>query len=58
MTLGSDHARDFAVDAIAFNVPAGRLGTTLARVDVLYRLDVNHWRGRESVQLVISRLLD
>src|SRR5690606_10919358 len=58
MTLGSDRAGDFAVDAIAFNAPASSLGGRLERVAVLYRLDVNSWRGRESVQLVVSRLLD
>ncbi|MFA5549503.1 MAG: single-stranded-DNA-specific exonuclease RecJ [Porticoccaceae bacterium] len=57
MTLGSGRDRGFAVDAIAFNVPPERLGGPLERVDVLYRLDVNLWRSRESVQLIINRLL-
>lgn len=55
--LGSDHDHDFAVEAIAFNVPPHQLATSLTGVDVTYRLDVNVWRGRESVQLIIDRIL-
>jgi len=44
------------LDAIAFNVEADLLETLLTRVLVVYRLDVNEYRGRRSLQLLIERL--
>ncbi|MCK9563677.1 MAG: single-stranded-DNA-specific exonuclease RecJ [Bacteroidales bacterium] len=55
--LGSERDRGFAVEAIAFNVPPALLAASLTVVDIVYRLDVNAWRGRESVQLIIERVL-
>jgi len=55
--LGSEWDQSFAVEAIAFNVPPVLLAATPAAVDIIYRLDVNAWRGRESVQLVVERIL-
>lgn len=50
------------LDAIAFNhLPedleraAGSSGSVVARM--LYRLDINRWRGRESCQLIIEHLV-
>lgn len=56
-TLGSDSRNDFEVDAIAFNVADKWAVASPQRVEVLYRLDVNAWRGRESPQLLIERIL-
>ncbi len=44
------------LDAIAFNVEADLLESPLTRVLVVYRLDVNEYRGRRSLQLLIERL--
>ncbi|NND44914.1 MAG: hypothetical protein HKN58_06290, partial [Xanthomonadales bacterium] len=45
-----------ALDAIAF----GRLPEHLPKTNVvrlLYRLDVNHFRGHENPQLIVERIL-
>jgi single-stranded-DNA-specific exonuclease len=44
------------VDAIAFNVAAELLEQPLTQVQLLYKLDVNEFRGQSSPQLVIERL--
>jgi len=56
-TLGSDHHNDLEVDGIAFNVADKWSVASPQRVEVLYRLDVNAWRGRETPQLLIERIL-
>lgn len=43
-------------DAIAFNTPAERLGSGAVRARLVYRLDVNEWRGNRRVQLVVEHL--
>ncbi len=45
------------VDAIAFNVPEAWLERRGERLDILYKMDVNLWQGRESLQLVVERIL-
>ncbi|MFA5632505.1 MAG: single-stranded-DNA-specific exonuclease RecJ [Porticoccaceae bacterium] len=50
------------LDAIAFNVGEDILSSIAARdndrrVSLLYRLDVNAWKGRESLQLMVERIL-
>ena len=45
------------VDGIAFNIdPAKWPDTSVDRVRLAYRLDVNEWRGRRSVQLMVEHL--
>lgn len=45
------------LDAIAFNIdPTYWPNPTVAEVDIAYRLDVNDYRGQQSVQLVIEQL--
>lgn len=44
------------VDAIAFNVEPRLLHASLQRVQLLYKLDVNEYRGQSSPQLIIERL--
>lgn len=46
-----------AFDAIAFNTPADLLGRGgVPRARLVYRLDVNEWRGDRRVQLVVEHL--
>jgi single-stranded-DNA-specific exonuclease len=56
-TLAAWDDPQLLVDAIAFNVAEEQLGIEAEMVDFLYRLDVNVWRGRESLQLLIERIL-
>ncbi|MCL6415841.1 single-stranded-DNA-specific exonuclease RecJ [Aestuariirhabdus sp. Z084] len=45
------------VDGIAFNVDLERWpDKTSTRVHLLYKLDINHFRGRQSLQLMIDHL--
>jgi single-stranded-DNA-specific exonuclease len=44
------------LDAIAFNCTADDLGDSRL-VRLLYRLDVNRWRGSESCQLIVERVV-
>ena len=56
LTLKAD-AQAAPLDAIWFNVPSRWLAEPLPEfVEVLYRLDVNHFRGRSSLQLMIELL--
>ncbi len=45
------------VDAIAFNVGETWLEGNGDRIELLYKLDVNFWRNRESLQLMVERIL-
>jgi len=46
-----------AIDAIAFNIDTDRWPDDTAReVELAYRLDVNEFRGRRSLQLVVEQL--
>ncbi len=44
------------VDAIAFNVDTGQWPCQCSRVHAVYQLDINRFRGRESVQLKVNYL--
>jgi single-stranded-DNA-specific exonuclease len=44
------------LDGIAFNCAPEQLGN--GQIRALYRLDINRWRGMESCQLRIERILD
>ncbi|WP_028109213.1 single-stranded-DNA-specific exonuclease RecJ [Ferrimonas futtsuensis] len=45
------------LDAIAFNVDLKQWPNgAVQRVELAYRLDVNHWRGNDSVQLMVEWL--
>ncbi|MGL5498440.1 MAG: single-stranded-DNA-specific exonuclease RecJ, partial [Aeromonas sobria] len=47
----------YAVDAIAFGVDLKRWpDASVKRVRLVYRLDVNEWRGNRSVQLLVEHL--
>lgn len=46
-----------SIDAIWFNVPSQWLTEPLPEfVELLYRLDINHFRGRSSLQLMVEQL--
>jgi len=57
LVLASDQQPTQVIDAIAFNVAEDVLEAAITEIDILYRLDVNAWRGRESLQLLIERIL-
>lgn len=57
MVLAHPDAPQQVVDAIAFSIdPRSWPNTEARRVRIAYRLDVNEWRGRESVQLLVEYL--
>ncbi len=51
------HQGSQVLQAIAFNCAARELGKS-TDIRALYRLDINRWRGTESCQLRIERILD
>jgi len=46
------------IDAIAFNVEPELLEVNLASVSLVYRLDVNEFRGVSNPQLVVEKIVD
>lgn len=57
MVLAHPSAPQQALDAIAFSVdPRAWPNPAAARVRIAYRLDVNEWRGVETVQLLVEYL--
>ena len=57
LVLGIDDGGGHIIDAIAFNVDTEIWpDETTKKVKVAYRLDVNRYRGRESVQLMIEHI--
>ncbi len=44
-------------DAIAFNQEPSILPQQGEMVDLVYRLDINRWQGRESLQLMVSEIV-
>lgn len=57
MTVALDTAGQQLVDAIAFNVDLQQWpDPSVKRVRLAYRLDVNEFRGRETVQLLVEYL--
>jgi single-stranded-DNA-specific exonuclease len=44
-----------AIDAVMFNVPEESLNTgAVSRIRLVYRLDVNDYRGQEQLQLMVE----
>ena len=55
MVLKSDGANE--VDAIAFNVDLKSWPNAMVkRVHIAYRLDINVFRGQETVQLIVEQI--
>jgi single-stranded-DNA-specific exonuclease len=49
---------DQLIDAIAFNTEQVLLENRLATITVVYRLDVNEFRGVSNVQLMVDAIVD
>jgi single-stranded-DNA-specific exonuclease len=57
LVLATDASRSQLIDAIAFNVDTDRWPDPAAgQVRLIYKLDINLWRGRESMQLLVEYL--
>ncbi len=57
LVLAPVSAPSYAIDAIWFNIDTEAWpNNTVERVRVAYRLDVNEYRGRQSVQLMVQHL--
>lgn len=57
MVVAPRHSNQQLVDAIAFNVDLGHWPNEQTRyVKLLYKLDVNHFRGKQNVQLLVDDL--
>lgn len=56
LTVSPEVAPELSLDAIAFNALERGWSPAAASIDAVYRLDVNAFRGRESLQLVFDYL--
>ncbi len=53
---GTDGAQQNTIDAIAFNVTDKDWPADVSRVDAVYRLDVNEFRGNRTAQLMVEHI--
>lgn len=57
LVLADPRAPNVAIDAIAFNIDPRRWpDASVERVRIAYRLDINEWRGQQTVQLLVEYL--
>jgi len=57
LLLALDEGKQQLIDAIAFNVDTEQWPNPAAdKVNLVYKLDINLWQGRESVQLMVEHL--
>jgi single-stranded-DNA-specific exonuclease len=57
LVLATDASKNQLIDAIAFNVDTDRWpNPAVDKVQLVYKLDINLWRGRESIQLLVEHL--
>ncbi|MEZ5529681.1 MAG: single-stranded-DNA-specific exonuclease RecJ [Porticoccaceae bacterium] len=57
LLLALDEGKQQLIDAIAFNVDTERWPNPAAKkVSLVYKLDINLWQGRESVQLMVESI--
>jgi single-stranded-DNA-specific exonuclease len=54
VSLTPDANNTQSIDGIYFNVDINQWPTTASRVRCVYRLDINEFRGRQSLQLLIQ----
>jgi single-stranded-DNA-specific exonuclease len=54
VSLAVDASNAQSIDGIYFNIDTEQWPTTATRVRCVYRLDINEFRGRESLQLLIQ----
>ena len=58
MVLSPVESPQQAVDAIAFNVAAAQWPEEdTAVIEIGYRMDINEFRGKQSLQLMIEQIL-
>ncbi|MCT7653906.1 DHHA1 domain-containing protein [Oceanimonas sp. NS1] len=56
LVMSPDEGRT-VIDAIAFNVDLGTWpNAAIQKVQLVYKLDVNEWKGRRQLQLLVERL--
>lgn len=59
LLLAVDKQKQQLIDAIAFNIDADHWPNPNAdKVQLVYKLDINVWQGRESVQLMVHEILN
>lgn len=57
LLLALDEGKQQLIDAIAFNVDTEQWPNPAAeKVNLVYKLDINLWQGRESVQLMVEAI--
>ncbi|WP_288130346.1 single-stranded-DNA-specific exonuclease RecJ [Microbulbifer sp.] len=56
MTVAPAAAPQQAIDAIAFNIDTDQWPAAVDRVRLAFKLDINEFRGRQSLQLMVSHL--
>lgn len=57
LLLALDESKQQLIDAIAFNVDTEQWPNPAAeKVQLVYKLDINLWQGRESVQLMVDSI--
>ena len=54
ISLAVDATNAQSIDGIYFNIDTEQWPTTATRVRCVYRLDINQFRGRESLQLLVQ----
>ena len=54
LVLAPDTSPQKSIDAIQFNVDLEKWPCNCERVRCVYRMDINEYRGRESLQLMIQ----
>lgn len=58
LLLAADEQKKQLIDAIAFNIDTDIWPNPQAeKVNLIYKLDINVWQGRESVQLMVEAIL-
>ena len=58
LLLAVDEQRQQLIDAIAFNIDTHQWPNThVDKIQLIYKLDLNLWQGRESVQLMVEAIL-
>lgn len=56
LVLAHPDAPNYLLDAIAFNIEPEIVQMLGAEIELVYRLDVNYFRGRESLQLLVEHI--
>ena len=58
MVLAPEEAPQQTIDAIAFNIDAADWpDPDMSDIEIAYRLDINEFRGSQSLQLMVEHIL-